>query len=630
MNPLRPKVDAALLAQRIEAAPARVQRRLDQNPRAADDWIWKFAQGQWTIAAGGEVVTLQGERLANVEQLGCSCLLTPRCFHLLACLVTLEVVSDPDAPATAASDAGHAVVSDDAGVAGGDEPETPQHSSDSQHAPDSDDDAVVRVERAQQQAAEELLDGLSHLLQAGVAQAGVVLQSALLRGAHRCRAEGLHRAAAAGLRLLEAIRQHRARSSQSTPDQLAADLFDALETARRIAHQPAVAKHWIGVSRRRQLPIQPRRLHGLFAEPVVTRSGFAGATVYLLGEEGRCYTAADVRPGEAESARRVYRGGLEIGPLIESGRELARGMYIGSGWTASRDGRLGRGRSVSLAREGDSAWSAAIVRERFAVLMHEQLQRAHALADRAVEARPADWDLVFVRGVVLGLRGAEVGFQLQPSGPVVRLVVTNEAPSLLFRDNLRQLAFAAGLEVDLIGRVALDRPHRIGPLALAPAAVADSGQPSRGNASPQLVLPASWCNRVCLGFDSLTARRFTVLQAEPFDVSLPEDPAGLAPLEALRRRWQGRIFAGCRARSRQADGIQSEVRWLHDAGFTTGAQLLEHLLQTPGTPRQEQDWVLATALYLRAARRALFRQQLARSDECGAVFDSPDSAQVLR
>ena len=92
------------------------------------------------------------------------------------------------------------------------------------------------------------------------------------------------------------------------------------------------------------MPVRPRKLHGLFAEPIITRSGFAGAAVYFLGEDEQIYTVSDVLPGDAQHARDAYLGGIEIGPLIQPAKQLARGLYLGTDLTASLDGRLGRGK----------------------------------------------------------------------------------------------------------------------------------------------------------------------------------------------------------------------------------------------------------------------------------------------
>src|SRR6185436_13758657 len=105
---------------------------------------------------------------------------------------------------------------------------------------------------------------------------------------------------------------------------------DVLETARHVLGEKACASFWVGTARRRQIPVRPRKLHGLFAEPILTRSGFAGAAAYFLGEDDRIYTASDVRPGDAQLARDAYLGGIEIGPMIQPAKQLARGQYLGT------------------------------------------------------------------------------------------------------------------------------------------------------------------------------------------------------------------------------------------------------------------------------------------------------------
>ena len=43
-------------------------------------------------------------------------------------------------------------------------------------------------------------------------------------------------------------------------------------------------------------------LASIAAKEALTRSGFAGAAVHFLGEDGHIYTASDVRPGDAQLA----------------------------------------------------------------------------------------------------------------------------------------------------------------------------------------------------------------------------------------------------------------------------------------------------------------------------------------
>src|SRR5262245_51753760 len=278
MSAERPTVSPELIASVIEGAPDRIRRRLDRTPDAAASWDWRASEHDWSVAASGETVTLPRVHILSMDQLRCTCLLSPNCFHVLACLTRLEVAipeaSDVE-PATA--DGGQA--------------EAPTLG-----APED----IVDVDGKQRQAAGALVKNVTQLLRVGVANGGVVVQSGLLRAVHECRAEGLHRLAAAGLRIVAGTQQFRNRSPEADPTRLAEDVADVFETSCHVLSQRAIASFWMGTARRKQMPVRPRKLHGLFAEPILTRSGYAGAVAYFLGEDDRIYTASDVRPGDSQ------------------------------------------------------------------------------------------------------------------------------------------------------------------------------------------------------------------------------------------------------------------------------------------------------------------------------------------
>ena len=176
MSGARPTVSPQLVAAAIESAPDRVRRRLDRAPAAAAGWEWMPGDDGWTVDTGGEKVRLPRESIHSLDQLSCTCLLTPHCFHVLACLTALEV---------AMSDRGN-----DVSAGAGENKrieETPNAA-----------EEVVQPTESQRRAAGELAEVVARLLQVGVAHAGVVAQSEMLRAVHQCRAEGLHRAAAVG------------------------------------------------------------------------------------------------------------------------------------------------------------------------------------------------------------------------------------------------------------------------------------------------------------------------------------------------------------------------------------------------------------------------------------------------
>jgi hypothetical protein len=570
MSAARPTASPELLAVLIESTPDRVRRRLDRTPDAAAAWDWQATAEAWSVDTGGETVTLPLTHVLSVEQVKCTCLLSPRCFHVLACLTRLEV----------------AIV----------EPEPAAEGEPTESAPSEEADDVVEPDERQRHAARELADNLAQLLRVGVANAGVVVQSGLLRAVHQCRAEGLHRLAALGLRVLAGAGEFRARAPASDPAQLAEDVADALETSRHILGEKAVASYWVGTARRKQLPVRPRRLHGLFAEPILTRSGFAGAAVYFLGEDDRIYAASDVRPGDARHARDAYLGGIEIGALIQPARQLARGLYLGTDLTASGDGRLGRGKNVKIADQGQSTWQAEPVQERFRCPLPGQWDAAYAQAALPADARPAGWDFIFLRGTVLGAAGPEVFFQPATDGPPIRLAVENESESLYFRENLRMLSHAPGLRLQVIARVNLREPSIVSPLAVAPI----PGGTTR-NDEPRLEIPASLAGRICLGFDEL--RRPFLVNSRAAPVVLGE---GLRteeedPLGSLRRRWVAAALSGFGSRRPGSPTtLAAETATLHRTGFATGAALLDALSRAPsGTEPTGAETFLAAAVYLR-------------------------------
>jgi hypothetical protein len=582
MSAERPTVSPELVAAAIESTPDRVRRRLDRTPDAAASWEWRPGDVAWSVDAGGETVILPNGHVVALEQLTCSCLLSPRCFHVLACLTSLKVVAVEPAPR------------DD------------QEPIKTESLAETNDD-VVETDEKQRSAARELTSGLAQLLRTGVANAGVVVQSGLLRAVHQCRAEGLHRLAALGLRVIAGAGELRARTPAADPAQLAQDASDALETARHILSRQAVESFWIGTARRKQLPVRPRKLHGLFAEPIITRSGFSGAAVYFLGEDDRVYTVSDVRPGDAQHARDAYLGGIEIGSIIQPAKQLARGLYLGIDLTASVDGRVGRGKGIKIVEQGRSTWQAETIQERFRRPLLEQWNAVFAQADLPADAQPAGWDFVFLNGTVLGAVGPELIFQPTEDAQPVRLAIENENESLHFRENLRMLSHAPRLKLQIVARVNLMEPRIVSPLA---AAQVDADLCK--DDEPRLELPSSLAGRVCLGFDEI--QRHFLSNAGTSAVILntqntQHDKEN--PLGSLRRRWIAAMLSGIVSqRPANASMIAAETANLNRNGFTTGAAILDTLCRayTDRGPTGA-DTFLAAAIYLRACSYELAKSR---------------------
>lgn len=580
MSAKRPTVSPDLIAAIIEATPDRVRRRLDRTPNAAAEWNWQASDAAWLIETGGETVTLPHGHLRNIEQLACTCLLSPKCFHVLACLTHLEVAIVECVPA----EQGEQV-----------EPISSETEED-----------LIEPDEKQRHAAGELVHAVAQLLRVGVANAGVVVQSGLLRAVHQCRADGLHRLAALGLRVITGISEIRARAAASDPAQLAEDMAGVLETSRHVQRKEPIAGYWIGTARRKQMPVRPRKLHGLFAEPILTRSGYAGAAAYFLGEDDRIYTASDVRPGDAQLARDAYLGGIEIGSLIQPAKQLARGLYLGSELTASADGRLGRGKSIKIAEQGQSNWQVEAIQKRFARPLPEQWNAVYDQADLPADGRPAGWDFVFLAGTVLGAAGPELLMQSSADVQPIRLAIENDSESLHFRENLRMLSHAPGLRLQVIARMSLQEPRIVSPLAVAPV------EGETKSDEPRLELPPSLGGRVCLGFDEI--QRSFLRNAQPSAVVLS---AGRLPLEidnpllALRRRWIAALLSGLVSqRGGNTNMLAAETAMLNRIGFATGAALLDALSSTsPERGPSGIDTFLAAAIYLRKCSYELSRSR---------------------
>lgn len=576
MNAKRPTVSPQLVASMIESTPDRVRSRLDRTPTAAATWSWEVSAEAWSVQTGAETVTLPHGHVAGIEQLACTCLLAPRCFHVLACLTSLEVATLESLVAEPIEEV---------------------------ESPTFDESVdVVEPEEKQRRSARELVSNVAKLLQIGVANAGVVVQSGLLRAVHQCRADGLHRLAGLGLRVVAGTSEFRARAATSDPAQLAEDAALLLETSRHVQNPGAIASFWIGTARRKQMPVRPRKLHGLFAEPVITRSGFSGAAVYFLGEDDRIYTASDVRPGDALRARDAYSGGIEMGTLVQPAKQLARGAYLGSDLTASGDGRLGRGKGIKLAQQGESSWQAEVIAERFRRSLADQWNGAFRQAALPADVRPAGWDFVFVSGTVMGALGPQLLFKPESHTRPIRLAIENESETMHFRENLRMLSHAPGLQLQIIARVNLQEPTIMAPLAAAPM----EGN-HHSHDVPRLEIPQSFAGRLCLGFDEIQPHFLINSRKAPIVFVSEESEHQSDPLCPLRRRWIAAILSGLDSqRAGNVRMLAAEMRSLDRLGFATGAALLDALSSAPSeTGPSGIDTFLAAAIYLRTCGHEL-------------------------
>jgi hypothetical protein len=577
----RPQISPGLLAELLDAAPARIRRRLDAEPVLADSWDWTISADGASIAAGTETITLSPGVLSSADQIGCTCLLSPRCVHLLAVLSLLdppelnppELNPSEDETATAWS-------RPSLGVAG------------------------VELTARQREAVGIIWDAGARLLAAGAQAAGSLLRADLLRAAHLAREVSLPRLAAAATRVATGMRDLAADRPSFTLEDFAADLAELLATAHRLGGGPTPAD--VGTARRAYEPIGAVRMHGLCSEAIVAISGYAGVVTYLSDDQGRLWTVSDVTPGGQERVAGAYRGAVRLGRLALGHHDLGRAGVFAQGVTASAGGRLGGGEGANAARLPGVRWDDAPLAGLWETSAGEQLDRVWSAAALPFTERPAGSDLLFLDAVVLGL--APDGLVLgTDDGGLLRAV----APADAYAPNLRRLAELAGERTRLIGRVHPTRPATVSLLAVA---------------SDALRLPESRLGRINLGLDEIPGAAVRDPQPAPgSQQALAHVPGAVRPfddpLSGLRRILHrvaigGQVTVGAAA----ASGLRTESVRLRHAHLPTAALVLDHLHEAASelerTPTGESRpaspeatalaWITAMT-YLNAAHQSLLR-----------------------
>lgn len=407
MSPPRaPAVLPEVLSALTRAVPARAAKRLDANPRAADEWTWVFGESV-TVSAGEETVTLSAAGVFRAEDASCTCLLQPRCFHLLAVLSVLPL-AEAEAPAEQKAEAGAT---------------TPPAS------------AIEPLGASELATAGDAARVGADILADGLSRVSILRLGELLRVAHSSRREGLPRLESAALGVYESIRDLRDKSPDFRLPEAASRVAELLLVSHRLAAGDG-GPSWRGIARREYHPVGSLRLSGLGCEPVAQR-GYAGVVTYFTDGE-RIYSAQEVIPGDIDRAKDAYDAQLRFGETSLSHREAARGGLLFARAETSADGRLGAGRGVVCV---SSARDDSLVERLFDDDPGEQLSRAD---------RGERMGLVFLRGAVRG--GAE-GAWLDLGGSGVPLENPIDDSRFAYRENLEMLA-RAGARVKLVGRIA--------------------------------------------------------------------------------------------------------------------------------------------------------------------------------
>ncbi|MEU6122759.1 hypothetical protein [Streptomyces sp. NPDC047123] len=605
--PTLPPVAVEVAATALDPLPARLRKRVDGAVTKAAGWQVTVTEddGGTVVRAVVRVddetaVTLTAPHgvVATADHATCTCLLAPACLHRAAVLLraplaegTGEGEAREEADEAAEGEAGAS--SGSAEAARNPHADTESANS-SPTAPAPRDRALTGAATA---AVRSLWSVAADVLVAGVGGVGAVHRARLLHAAHSARLSGLHRPSMAAVRVVRRLGEAASGAPEFRLAGLTAELTELLYVLRALrtagdasGADPAL----VGTARRAYRPERPLRLHGLFTEPVVTASGYAGAVTYALAPDGRLRTVADVAPGGPDRVARATGSSVPGGAAL-SLRELSDGGGVTlTGPTVSPDGRIGAGRSVRSVRSAGAAWTEEPLDALWQRAPH--LQLADALAwwgTPADERASAGGDLVFLRGAVTtgGLAVAD--------GPTLRLLAPDERPELPYAENLRLLAGRTGLPLRVVARVDPDRPGGV------------------------LVLAAAWTGpggrtfRVDLGLRRLDRTQLPPHEALDAVPALVVEPPALPMELGLLRRAVDRAVAGGRPVA-AADTDGGLPRRLSAVGLSTAAHCAHRLTDTatdrrhdalgrlrPADPEAYAEAWLATSLYTRAATASL-------------------------
>ncbi|XZE56219.1 hypothetical protein SH139x_002315 [Planctomycetaceae bacterium SH139] len=634
-QPRRPLIVPLTLAQFIDAAPGRVRKRLDKTPDAAQQWEWLASAEGWLINSGEEQVTLKVEQgvLATTSAAACTCLLSPRCFHILACLNTLAPAESQDG-------------------------QEPQDTAEPQDViePNASHPAVstigtleslgqatfIEVAPAMRTAGQTAREELRLLTRSGGRRADLLRQSGLLRAAHSCRAAGLINLGNLLLRVVESVRRQREALDTADTHSLADGIGVGLYHCDQLLRNQHVTSALIGQSRRQFAACDLKKLTGLCAEPVLTLSGYAGVVVHVQGADAgeatkatELFSVNHLRPGDRQWISQAYRGGIDVGSQTLQAAEMCRGQILVQNLTVSQDGRLGKGKNTRWAITKRPLEQAPFSRGLFGTALAAQIQTIFANAALPVNDRIAGWNLIAFTGQVVGAQGSALVVRVGESMAPWKMRIAIDHPHVPFRENLTLLSRCPGLMLRCLGRLRLNAAGEVDLLAIAAGQGEEAGRESMQlTPRPTLKLPDEWKEICNVGCDLLERHHVIGIQRWSEEVHLETkaehsrgafEGSPLDGLEPLRRRQIAIALGG-----RQGVAEVTSETHLRDRSLLlrhhqhTAAELLDLLaltakereleMPTRGAgkeklPQQFEQVYLATHLYLQSAALH-FQQQM--------------------
>lgn len=573
----RPTISAVLLASINESAASRLLRKLDKHPAIADSWAWTVQDSTWKIDTGSESVEIENAVVNQLQDMQCSCLLAPKCFHVLAVSNVLPI--DDSNSATLETESTSSALSSSRSTKNG--------KTDSQDFVAETDLGLLTPHHAE--AASMMHLAVAEIIGCGLRATGGSIQSKLLRAIHECRATGLHRLSAAGLRILNHARLLRGSSEEFIPAQAVQSLHEALLVAHQITTaDSSVSPLWLGTARRRYRPVASLKLFGLCCEPVLTASGYSGVITWMLNQQGDVVSVSDVQPGTASRIAQAWKSNVTLAGLALSHADLSQQKLLISKATISDDGRIGGSDSAKAVPSKHQGWNNEVIAQRFAEPLVEQIQRYFDQIDAVGTVAKEGAALMFLTGTVCGYDDTDLLLQLQDE-TVVRLTITSDTKDLPYRDNLTMLSRAPGLPILCIGRLLPLQPGCFQLLSIGNAALAEQQADQRIEASkngiPRLKITDG--SHIDLGLESLQRSQLSTAEKQPVNsaelgiLSSLRSEAEVADAGGILTDWLQAISVGGRhALSRSAiKRLVRDTRNLESNFQPTASQALKTLAQ---------------------------------------------------
>ncbi len=325
---------ALVVAGIIEAMPSRLKRRAEKLSAEHDSWT--ITPNPLTVVIGDNTVSFNGTSLA------CTCLLSPKCAHcgavaLLADVAEEAAAGEPTTPVAAVTDTttGSKTGTDSGDSAGG--------------QPTRSTPPLKEITHATQLSNEVLADIVEH----GLLGQDPLGYAHLVAALHQARIVPLPRLERVLTSLVSLSSRHRSGDARDVRRAAVGNAVGEALITTHLLHRNPKDLDAIGTARRAYAELTPGQDDGTFipiyAEPVVTSSGFAGAVVTLVDSAGRFFSVGQTPPGGVADVQRVWEGPVRLGDIHTSLRNFSQHKVLISGGTASADGRIGSGKGIRAA-----------------------------------------------------------------------------------------------------------------------------------------------------------------------------------------------------------------------------------------------------------------------------------------